>query len=439
MSAVSEVATGEPKAPSAGWGTLAPILVVHLCGTLGFSLALPILVFLMTDLGGAPWAYGLLGATYSAAQMIGAPLLGRWSDRTGRREVLALSQGGTVVAWALFLLALQLPREGLGSLAGTTLSVPLFVVFLARLLDGLTGGNVSVANAYVADLTRGAERERQKAFGRMGMAASVGFTAGPALAGLLATESDPYTGPIAAALAISLVGAVLSLRLREPTGRCPEGPPPAGALTKALTQQQRRCDRARSGASETRSLRAPAVRLVIAMTFVMFLAFNVFYAAFPIHATARIGWGAAELGFFYSTMSASMFLAQGPLLEVTSRRLSGGTVFALGLTGLVLAFVAFTSPDRAIAYLGSALFALGNGLAWPTFQARTASLVPESAQGGLQGALSSAGSLAAIAGLALGGMLYPLWGGQVFLLGSVLFATVALVLPRTFRERAPST
>lgn len=431
----------DPASGDIGWRALAPILIVHLCGTLSFSIALPILVFLVSDFGGAAWTYGLLGATYSAAQMIGAPILGRWSDRTGRKVVLAVSQGGTVVAWLLFLVALKVPQVALGTLAGATLTLPLLLVFLARLLDGLTGGNISVASAYVADVTKDAKQKetRQRAFGRMGMAASVGFTAGPALAGLLATDSDPYTFPVMAAIVIASVGVVLCLRLKDPGERCPDGPPPQGAISRALSQQQMRCDKRQKASLGSALAKIPQVRVALTVSFVMFLGYNIFYASFPVHTTTRMGWSPGELGAFFTSMSAAMFLVQGPLLNAVSSRIRPRNVFAFGLAGLVLAFFAFPGASSAAAYLGGALFALGNGLAWPTFQARTASLVSESDQGVLQGVLSSAGSLASIIGLSLGGLLYPWLGGSVFLASSGLFLLVFLGLTRFFRPDSQSS
>ncbi|MCR9159148.1 MAG: MFS transporter [Nannocystaceae bacterium] len=103
---------------------------MQLIGTLGFSIALPFLVFLVADFGGAAWTFGVLGATYSTAQLFGAPILGRWSDRFGRRPVLVISQIGTLLAWVIFAVALLLPLRSWGSLAGATLSLPLL------LLDG---------------------------------------------------------------------------------------------------------------------------------------------------------------------------------------------------------------------------------------------------------------------------------------------------------------
>ncbi|MEM1348117.1 MAG: MFS transporter, partial [Myxococcota bacterium] len=92
---------------AASWTTLGPILSVQFIGTLGLSIALPFLVFLVTDLGGATWTYGVLGATYSTFQLFGAPALGKLSDRVGRRRILIVSQAGTMFAWLIFLGALQ--------------------------------------------------------------------------------------------------------------------------------------------------------------------------------------------------------------------------------------------------------------------------------------------------------------------------------------------
>ena len=414
-----------------GWARLSPVLVIHLCSTLGFSIALPFLIFLVEDLGGTSWTYGLLGATYSAAQMIGAPILGRWSDRVGRRTVLLVSQGGTAVAWILFLVATLIPRDSLGTFGGATITAPLVLIFLARLLDGLTAGNISVANAYVADITQSAKRARQIAFGRMGMAASLGFTLGPALSGLLGSWSDGYTGPILAAIAVSCSGIALCLTLLEPGSRCPEGPPAEAAVGRVIGQEHRRCDRPPSRAS-AELFADPVARLFLATTFLIFLAFNIYYAAFPVHATRAIGWSTVEMGLFYSLMSGAMFAVQGPLLQYASSRFGSKALFGGGVVGLMAAFTIFPVATTVMAFAGGAFFALGNGISWATFQARTAGVAPEHEQGALQGALSSAGSLASILGLSIGGWIYPSAGGTLFLGSAALFAVVLLLTPRLF-------
>ncbi len=293
------------------WRTFGPILAVHLFGTLGFSLAIPFLVFIVDDLGGATWTYGLLGATYSMFQLVGAPALGRWSDRTGRRPVLVASQAGTLAAWLLFLVALSLPVEGIVRIAGATLTLPLFLVFAARALDGATGGNISVANAYVADLTRNTPHLHQIAFGRMGMAASLGFVIGPAAAGLLGETGWGPRLPIAiAAVMAALTTVAIILWLREPGGRCPEGPGAPSALEAGLNQQAKPCDRSPSPSITLATLRRPPVAAILVATFVVFLGFNFFYAGFPVHAMQAYGWDTGQLGIFFAVLSGMMILAR---------------------------------------------------------------------------------------------------------------------------------
>ena len=121
--------------------SLLPILSVNFVGTLGFSIVLPFLVFLVTKWGGNALIYGLMGATYSVFQLIGAPILGRWSDRFGRRKILLVSQLGTLISWMIFLAAFFLPVTTIGDidsgfLGQFTLTIPLIVLFIARAADG---------------------------------------------------------------------------------------------------------------------------------------------------------------------------------------------------------------------------------------------------------------------------------------------------------------
>ncbi len=415
---------------------MAPILLVQLIGTLGFSIALPFLVFLVDDFGGVAWTFGLLGAAYSAAQLVGAPILGRWSDRAGRRPVLLVSQVGTLVAWLIFAVALLLPLRSWGTVGGATLSLPLALVFGARILDGLTGGNISVANAYVADITRGNTNARGVVFGRMGMASSVGFTLGPAIAGVLGALYEGYLAPVLAAAAISVVCTGLIFTLREPDAPCPDGPPAPEAVSRVMGQQHRRCDRPEPKPDRA-VLRQPTVMALIVAVFVLFLGFNLFYASFPVYATDRVGWSPAQMGLFFSLMSGTMFIAQGPVLRAASRWWPPVRVFAVGLAGLIIAFVLFALPQSAALYVGALMFALGNGIAWPTFQARLAGAAPGDAQGTVQGASTSAGSLASIVGLVAGGFLYPALGVGLFVAGAGMLGLVLLASRRLFRDQEP--
>jgi MFS family permease len=417
-------------------GTFGPILAVHFLGTLGFSLAIPFLVFIVIDLGGASWTYGLVGATYSLFQLVGAPLLGKWSDRAGRRPVLVASQTGTLIAWLMFLVALSMPLLGLGEVAGATLTVPLLLVFLARALDGATGGDISVANAYVADLTREHPEVRQAAFGRMGMAASLGFVVGPALAGVLGNTGWGPRLPIAVAavFAAATTGAILVL-LREPKRRCPKGPPPPDLLATALHQQAKPCDKAPAKKVLRNGLASRPVTLALMATFVLFLGFNFFFATFPIHAVKVYKWDTAELGLFFATLAGVMFFAQGPVLSLAARRLPRRVVFALGMGCLTLALLVYSLPVGPVTYLGAVLFAIGNGLSWPTFQTRVAEIAGER-QGVVQGAVTSASSLASVIGLLTGALVYPTLGGSLFFVAAGMFVLMMVLTPVWF-PRAP--
>ena len=147
--------------------TIFPLLLSNFIGTMGFSIVLPFLIFLVIDFGGNALVYGILSAIYPAFQLIGAPLLGKWSDAIGRKKVLLISNGGTLVGWIIFLIALLVPVWNIYSINSVILGTfvitfPIVILFLSRALDGLTGGNISVANAYLADVST--ETSRSKKF-----------------------------------------------------------------------------------------------------------------------------------------------------------------------------------------------------------------------------------------------------------------------------------
>ena len=414
------------------WSSFAPILAIHFLGTLGFSLAIPFLVFIVADLGGASWTYGLVGATYSAFQLFGAPILGRWSDRTGRRPVLIISQVGTFAAWVLFFLALSLPMTHITQWAGATLTIPLVLVFAARALDGATGGNISVANAYVADLTREHPEARQIAFGRMGMAASLGFVIGPAAAGLLGGTAWGPRLPIAvAAVFAGFTTMAIFVLLKEPPGRCPKGPPLPSTLEAGLHQQAKRHDRATKKRVLREGLTQLPVALILAATFILFLGFNFFYSSFPVHAMEAYGWTTGQLGAFFAVLAGMMIVAQGPILTFASKHFGRRLVFGVGIVFLIFSLISYQFPGGIITYVGAACFALGNGLSWPTFQTRVAEVAGKD-QGMVQGAVTSASSLASIAGLVGGGFLYPSLGGNLFFVAAALFFIVLILTPLWF-------
>lgn len=410
-----------------------PILSVNFVGTLGFSIVVPFMVFLVIDWGGNALVYGALASTYSAFQLIGAPILGRWSDSVGRRKVLLLSQLGTTVSWLIFLVAFLLPVDALFSvdsvvLGQFSLTLPLIVLFFARAADGLTGGNVSVANAYLADISDDAHRTEN--FGRMAMSTNAGFILGPALAGLLGASVFGEVLPVLAALVISIIASLLILfGLRESRTAPIEAKPGLKNACKVFGQETKESYRL-EGCDDTPTrqiLRLPRMPALLTVNFLVMLGFSFFYIAFPTHAALGLDWNVTDTGVFFAVLSLFMFLVQGPVLARLSKQVSETVLVAGG--GLVLAagFVLLLWQPMPVLYLAAALIALGNGLMWPTFTAVLSKQAGQEFQGAVQGFASSLGAAASIVGLIGGGLLYTWVGAWVFILSAAIIAVAALL------------
>ena len=402
------------------------ILAVNFVGTLGFSIVLPFLVFLVTRWGGNALVYGLMGATYSAFQLVGAPILGRWSDRVGRRRILLLSQLGTFVSWGVFVVAFYLPQTTIAefdsALFGTfTLSLPLVVLFLARAADGITGGNVSVANAYLADITH--EDERNVNFGRLAVATNLGFVVGPALAGLLAGTSIGELAPVLAALGISAVASVIILfGLPESPRPCEiAGDPGQSTLRRTYGVDNKDCfEYAGERDFRTRDLFIlPGVTRLLVMYFLVLLGFNFFYVSFPMQAVEGLQWTVRETGAFFAILGLLMALVQGPVLRQAAARWTETRLILSGSVVLAASFAFFASSSTLMVYAGAASLALGNGIMWPSLMAVLSKSVDSRYQGAVQGLAGSLGAAASILGLITGGLLFSAFGPATFLLATL--------------------
>lgn len=412
---------------------LFPLLLVNFIGTLGFSIVLPFLVFLVEDFGGNAIAYGILGATYSAFQLIGAPILGKWSDRYGRKKVLLLSNAGTFIGWVFFMLALFQPVEtfSINSILGGTfvLSVPLFLLFLARALDGITGGNISVANAYLADLSTDENRSRN--FGKMAISGNLGFIIGPAIAGILGGTIYGPILPVSAALFLSLMTLiVIGLRLKESKPSLPEIPiHEEGRISRVFAQECKDCY-ANENPKKLKFrdvFKLKSISYLLLLYFFIFLGFNIYYASFPIHAATSLKWSVTQLGLYYSVLSGIMVVVQGPVLRKALNKFSEEKLILIGSIILGTNFIFLVSNNTILAYGAAILFALGNGLMWPSFMSILSKRAGSVLQGAVQGVAGSFGSLASIIGLIAGGVLYNLLGATTFLISAGIIFVVAVM------------
>jgi len=421
---------------------LFPILLVNFVGTLGFSIVLPFLVFLVMKFGGNAIVYGLLAATYPAFQLIGAPVLGRWSDIFGRKKVLLLSNVGTSVGWILFLFALFLPLEksfsiDIAFLGTFVIILPLLILFLARAIDGITGGNISIANAYLADLS--SDRTRSKNFGKMAISSNLGFILGPALAGILGGTIYGAILPVLAALILSLVTLiVIGFLLRESKPSSEEIlVPEEGTIRKVFSQE---CREPYSTVNNQKPrlrdvFKLKQISFLLILYFLIFLGFNIYYAAFPAHAAKDLKWSVTQLGIFYAVLSGIMVLIQGPVLRKALKKFSEEKLVIIGSVILGTNFILFVSNN--IVSVGGAviLFAVGNGLMWPSFMSILSRRAGSKLQGAVQGVAGSFGGLASIVGLTLGGFLYNSIGGATFLISAGVILAVFVMSFRLLKKK----
>ena len=424
------VTTSPSKTPT----SIFPLLLVNFIGSLGYSIIMPFLVFLVTRFGGNAVIYGILGSVYPTFQLVGAPILGKWSDKYGRRKILLLSQAGTLLSWFIFLAALLIPKETppianftSSALGVFALTVPLLILFLARALDGLTGGNISVANAYLADISD--ESNRKANFGKLSASSSLGFILGPVLAGVLGATKYGEIIPVFAAIIISTV-AVFVIYKFLPESKCEplDEHIQQDGLEKILSQEHKDCYTVEeSKITFKQLLQIKHMPYMFLLYFLIFLGFNIFYTAFPIHAVNKAGlnWKLLDLGIFFSILSGMMVLVNGPLLSYLSKRISDEKLVVIGSFILGFHFVLISFNNEVLVYLAILFFALGNGLMWASFLSILSKIPPAQYQGYVQGVANSFGSLASIIGLIVGGVIYSSLGATTFMLAAIVIFGVA--------------
>jgi multidrug resistance protein len=388
-----------PLPPGFGviWTTVALDLI-------GFGILFPVLARYARDAGASPAMAGLLVASFSIAQVVFSPITGRLSDRFGRKPIILLSLTGTAV----------------GSLL-TGLAGSLWLLFLARIVDGASGASVSVAQAAVTDVAP--EEERARLLGLLGAAFGVGFALGPAIGGIAALVSHRL--PFFIAAAVAALNALAAIR------RLPETHPRrAGAAPESARDEPRRAHSVLKG-SGARDLR----RLLLA-TFVSLVAFSGFEATFSLLTEARFDLSeSATYGVFF-LIGMGLVFVQGGFIHPVVARLGETTTVRAGLAcnAVGLALVAI---DDGWATLGLALVLLvvGQGLAAPTLSALVAGRSPDDRRGLTLGFQQSAGGLARSVGPALAGVLFGRSISAPYLAGAALVVVALAVLPKSPQPR----
>ena len=407
---------------------LYPVYTINFIGSLGFSIVVPFLVFLNNEFGGNALIFGLLGGMYPLMQIFGAPWLGKLSDKIGRKKVLIMSQAGTLACWGLYIVAVIVPIIPLFSVGGGqapdgfTMTLPLLLLFIARGLDGLTGGNISVANSYIADVTP--KNQLTNKLGTMALAYNLGFVGGPIIGGVLGSilagsAAVAATPPILAAFVISIFGMFVVFKLRPSPKFDKEH---VEVQTNLGTYTQPTDHVAVVVESKERHIKdfwkIPQVSFILVIYFVSFFALNLQSINIPLHFQGSLGWNALEVGIFFAISSVVMMIVQGPVLRRMTGKVSDRWIAVMGNIALATSCVFLFLRDDY--WLFAAALSLGVGQGWimPSLQSVISKLAGSELQGTAQGAIASAGALAGTVGYMAGGAIYGFIGDSVFLIAA---------------------
>lgn len=363
------------------------VVVVDL---IGFGIVMPILPFYAAQFGASGTELGVILTAYAAAQFAFAPMWGRLSDRVGRRRVLLSTVAGTSLA--LLLLGLASSLEWM---------------LVARLLAGAFAANLSVASAYITDVTD--ESERTRFMGLLGACFGVGFVLGPALGGLLAPYGHDV--PMFAAAALAAGNAVFAaFVLREPERRAAAAPPTGGRIAV---------------------LRQPEVRLLCVANLLFALGVTQLESMFAYFMADRFGYDARAVAFILVGMAVVMGGVQGGAMQSLAARFAERSLVRGGcaLLAASLAALAF-APTVAILLLPLAVAAVGRGVAQPALMGLASFSADAKQRGLVMGTFQSAASLARVVGPVAAGWLYDHWLGSPFVTAAALLAVVTLLSTR---------
>lgn len=282
-----------------------PVFLVVLVDLLGLTIIIPLLPLYAAKFNADAATIGLLGAVYPALQFIGAPILGRLSDRFGRKPILVISQIGTFIGFLMLGFAEALP-----------------ILFLSRALDGLSGANISTAQAIIADNTN--EKTRTQGLGLIGAAFGLGFVLGPVIAFLsLALSNNDYHAPAFVAAAFSLLSIVLSLRMIEESHPADKHSTDKRESVFTLTAM-------------FKALTHPGIGLLLLLIFAQQIAFGGFEQLLSLFTLSRLGMSASGNAILFVFVGIVVVMVQGYYIGKWSRRLGDRKLIFLGLGLLTL-------------------------------------------------------------------------------------------------------
>ena len=372
------------------------IFVVVFVDLLGFGLILPLLPYYAGTFGASPVAIGFLVASYAAASLFGAPIMGRLSDRYGRRLILLLSVAGTFVGYLLLGFAQPIGTSLANLFASHAVNTFIIgVLFVSRMVDGLTGGNITVAQAYISDVTD--ETNRSRGLGVIGSAFGLGFIIGPAVGGLLSRWGYDVPAFAAALMAflnlISIFFFLPESLTAENQAEILKQPRPAFTL-KALIA----------------AINRPKVGPLLIVRFFIMLAFAMFQSVFALFAQKRLNLTSQTTGFVLTYVGILSVVIQGVGIGILTKRFKENTIIIMSMWLMFIGLVGWSLASNLPIMLLVILPLAGGGWVVNTIitSAITKAVAPHEI-GGMLGISTSMESVTRVISPTIGG----------FLLGSI--------------------
>ncbi len=404
---------------------LLPIFLIVMVDILGLTIMLPLLPFYAEHFGASAFVVGLLVSSYAACSLVAGPLLGRISDRVGRKPVLLVSQAGTFIGFLILAFANTL-----------------WVVFLGRIIDGLTAGNLSLAQAYIADVTE--PKDRAKSFAVIGIAFGIGFLFGPALSGFLAHYSLHY--PIFVAAGLSATSIVCTATLLPSSPPRPDALPvdaapvaaadDAGAPAEPAGRRLRLLD----WATYLQYFRRPVLAGLLWEFFCFCLAFSTFTSGFALFAERRFSWhglpfGPKQVGYLFAYSGLLGIILQGGLIGRLVKRYGEVKLITAGFVALAIGYTMLGfSTTLAILLIAATFSSFGNGVLRPALTSLITQNVSRTEQGVVLGLTQSLLAVAQIIAPTIAGMLIDRGHLTAWALWAAVVSVIALVLNRNARE-----
>ncbi len=381
-------------------GALAIIFAIVAIDLMGFGIIIPLLPFYFKEPQNHPFKVTLLFSIFSICQFIGSPILGALSDRVGRKPVLAFSQFGSAFGYVLLGLATQFHF---------TDATILVLVYLSRIIDGFTGGNISTAQAYVSDVTT--PKNRARGMGMLGAAFGIGFALGPMLGGLLGAVHVSL--PAYMAGAFSLAAAILTLT------RLPESHAHKPTDVGAWLHPRRFAPIFRNG----------VLVQLIAISFCLMAAFVMMESTIGLFLNRLFGWQAKGVGLYFAYIGVIIACVQGGLIGRLTKKLgdwplaiAGPLLVAVGMLGYIwTGHRAGGGAALAMLMVAGAINATGRSFQMPTISSLISKFSNPREQGAVFGLYSGLSSLARVAGPIIAGAVYP------FLQNTAQFVTAAVI------------